>query len=335
MKTLSIALAVLGLLAGTVLIGWFGFDQVAKALLSIGWHGLGLLLACQVLLFALLGVAWNVIATPAGAGLLWVFVWGRLVRDAAANCLPFSAVGGFVLGARAITLHGVAWPLATASVVVDVTAEMLAQLALTLIGLCLLIAHDPASPLALPLAIGLGLAIAATAGLIAAQRGAGSILASLVRRIARSWFGDARDRVSLLQGEVDRIYARRFRLALGALLHLLGWIGTAFITWVAYRLLGLDVGFADALAIEALLRAVVSVAFVVPASAGVQEAGYAGIGALFGIPPELSLGVSLLSRARDLAIGVPVLLAWQCFEVRRLRLARMPRQLRRGRPSSG
>jgi hypothetical protein len=40
---------------------------------------------------------------------------------------------------------------------------------------------------------------------------------------------------------------------------------------------------------------------------------------LFGIPPEISLGVSLLRRARDIAIGIPVLLIWQWIEVRRLR----------------
>ena len=36
----------------------------------------------------------------------------------------------------------------------------------------------------------------------------------------------------------------------------------------------------------------------VPVNAGVQEAGYAGLGAIFGVPPELSLGVSLIRRAR-------------------------------------
>jgi hypothetical protein len=74
-----------------------------------------------------------------------------------------------------------------------------------------------------------------------------------------------------------------------------------------------------ALAIEALLHALLIPAFVIPGYAGVQEAGYAGIGTLFGIPPEISLGVSLLRRARDIAIGIPVLLIWQWIEVRRLR----------------
>ena len=54
---------------------------------------------------------------------------------------------------------------------------------------------------------------------------------------------------------------------------------------------------------------------------GVQEAGYIGLGALFGIPAELALGAALLRRGRDLAWGVPILLAWQWREVRRLRRA--------------
>ena len=58
-----------------------------------------------------------------------------MVRDSAGNCLPFSQMGGFVLGARAVTLQGVGWPLATASTVVDVTAEFLAQIAFAGIGI--------------------------------------------------------------------------------------------------------------------------------------------------------------------------------------------------------
>jgi glycosyltransferase 2 family protein len=33
----------------------------------------------------------------------------------------------------------------------------------------------------------------------------------------------------------------------------------------------------------------------------------------------MSLAVSLIRRARDVAVGVPILLVWQLFEVRRLR----------------
>ena len=75
------------------------------------------------------------------------------------------------------------------------------------------------------------------------------------------------------------------------------------------------------MAIEGLLHALLIPAFIVPGYAGVQEAGYAGLGALFGLSPEISIGVSLLRRARDIAIGIPILLVWQVWEMRRLRQA--------------
>lgn len=318
MKRLSIGLAIAGLAAGTLLVGWFGFAHVADAVLSIGWDGFALLLAWQTLLFVPLGLAWALIAD---GGPAWAYVWGRMVRDAATNCLPFSPVGGFVLGARALTLRGVSWQLATASVVVDVTAEVLAQMLFALVGLCLLLSRDPNSPVAIPLALGLGIGVAALAGFFLVQHGASAIFAKLGRRIAGHWFDDASQRVAILQEELGLIYARATRLALAIFIHLLGWIGTAFGSWLAYHLLGADLDFEDALVIEALLRAVLAVTFVVPGNAGVQEAGYAGFGLLFGVPPDLSLGVSLVGRARDLAIGVPILLVWQWVEVRRLRLA--------------
>ncbi|HLB96239.1 MAG TPA: TIGR00374 family protein, partial [Acetobacteraceae bacterium] len=128
MKTLSIALAVLGLLLGTVLIGWFGAARVLAGVLSVGWGGFAIVLGWQLLLFAILGLAWDAIVPQRQARSLWLFVWGRMVRDAASNCLPFSQLGGFVFGARAVTLHGISWSLATASTVVDLTAEFLAEL---------------------------------------------------------------------------------------------------------------------------------------------------------------------------------------------------------------
>ena len=72
------------------------------------------------------------------------------------------------------------------------------------------------------------------------------------------------------------------------------------------------------LALEAVLDAVVAVAFVVPGALGVQEAGYVGLGGLLGIPPDLALSVSLLRRAREIIWGVPILGLWQWQEFRRL-----------------
>ena len=126
--------------------------------------------------------------------------------------------------------------------------------------------------------------------------------------------------MQVLQAELGLIYGHTLRLALGFFVHLLGWLGTGVAGWIAYRVIGVPIDFDDALAIEALLSAAAAMAFLVPVNAGVQEAGYAGLGAIFGVPPELSLGVSLIRRARDLAVGMPILLLWQVLEVRRLRV---------------
>ena len=319
MKKLPIVLALAGLLLGTVLIGWFGFGRVIAGMRRVGWEDFALIVGWQLVLFVVLGLAWDAITPPRESRRPWIFVWGRMVRDAATNCLPFSLVGGFVFGARAVTLAGVSWSLATASTVVDVTAEFLAQLAFTAIGLGILLARAPHSSLAVPVEVGLGLAVMACAALIWLQQGAAPVFARLGRRIAGRWFEDAQDRIEVVQTELGLIYGHSGRLALGFCVHLLGWLGTGVAGWITYRALGVPIDFDDALAIEALLSAMAAIAFLVPVNAGVQEAGYAGLGAIFGVPPELSLGVSLVRRARDLAVGVPILLIWQFFEMQRLR----------------
>jgi putative membrane protein len=320
-KTLSIALAVLGLLLGTLLIGWFGAARVLAGVLSVGWGGFAIVLGWQLLLFAILGLAWDVIVPRRDAHSLWLFVWGRMVRDAASNCLPFSQLGGFVFGARAVTLHGISWSLATASTVVDLTAEFLAELAFTAIGLGILIARAPDSRLAVPLEVGLGLAVLAAVAFVWLQQGAAPLFAAMGRVIAGQRFGDAQGKVEVLQADLSMIYGHTLRLAVCFAVHLIGWLCTGIAGWITYHLLGVPIDFDDALAIEALLAAASAVAFLVPVNAGVQEAGYAGLGAIFGVAPELSLAVSLVRRARDLALGVPILLLWQLFEMRRLRAA--------------
>ena len=42
------------------------------------------------------------------------------------------------------------------------------------------------------------------------------------------------------------------------------------------------------------------------------------LGGAFGLTPEMALALSLLKRARDLTIGLPVLAVWQAIEGGRL-----------------
>jgi glycosyltransferase 2 family protein len=319
LRLISIILALIGLGGSTVLVGWFGFSHVAASLESIGWCGFAIFAGWQLTLFLVLGLAWWMIVPQARARALPLFVWGRMVRDASGNLLPFSALGGFVMGARAVTLHGVGWVRATATTVVDATTEFIAELVFTLIGLGILLARAPDSALLLPLAGGLLLAMVGAAIFVWLQQGATPLLRALGRRVAGNRFGGAREQFVRMQAVLDRIYADPWCVAGGATLHLLGWMATAGGSWIAYRLLGARIDLPAVLAIEALSDAALSAAFLVPIGAGVQEAAYAGLGTIFGLPPEMSLAVSLLRRGRDIVLGVPVLLIWQGLEMARLR----------------
>jgi glycosyltransferase 2 family protein len=326
MKRLSYILALVGALVALLLVSYYGIGNVIAAVSRIGWPELGVIVGWQLVLFVILGVAWDLITPSRTMRRPWVLIWGRMVRDASGNCLPFSAIGGFVFGARAVTLHDVEWHTATASTVVDVTAEFLAQIAFTCVGLGILLARAPRSALAVPVEVGIGLAVLGCFGFVWVQKGAAPVFARIGRRIAGNWFSNAEERVEVLQAELGLIYGHTGKLALGFLVHLIGWIGTGAAGWIAYRALGVPINFDDALAIEALLSAAAAVAFLVPVNAGVQEASYAGLGAIFGVPPELSLAVSLVRRARDIVVGVPILLLWQLVEMRQLRRRRRGKQ---------
>ena len=329
MKHLSYVLALAGVSIGVVLVAWFGVGNVATAVGRIGWPEFALIVGWQFVLFAILGLALYAIVPaprwrrttlpPLAFPLPALPVWGRMVRDASANCLPFSQVGGFIFGARAITLHGVEWHTATAATIVDVTAEFLAQIAFACIGLLILVLRAPGSGIAGPVEIGIVLAVLACGGFVWLQRGIGTVFVKLGGLIAGNRFEDAKEQVEILRVELGLIYGHTGRLVLGFSIHLLGWFCTGVAGWIGFHALGVPLSFNDALAIEALLSAAAAVAFLVPVNAGVQEAGYAGLGVVFGVPPDLSLGVSLIRRGRDIVVGVPILLLWQFVEMRHMR----------------
>jgi putative membrane protein len=319
MRKLSIALAVAGLMLGTALVGWFGFGPVVKAMLSVGGWGFALYCAWQLVTELVLGVGWRIVAPRADGLRLAPFIWGRMVRDAAAACLPFSLIGGFVFGARAAVLAGVGWTLAALSTIVDLTAEFLAEIAFAVGGVAVLLARTANSSLTVPLVFGIAAMLIAGAAIIRWHKAAPSLFARLVRRFV----GDRLERDLNLEAVSERdlreIYGDSGRMALGTASHFAGWLCKGVGNWIAFRLLGSHIDIVSALAIEALLHGLLIPAVIVPGDAGVQEAAYAALGTLFGIPPAISLAVSLLRRARDIAIGIPILLVWQLAEARRLR----------------
>jgi putative membrane protein len=316
MKRISILLALAGLAVSALLVAWFDAGQVLDVALSVGWRGFGILSLWQAGLFLVLGMAWATVLPGVRPGLL---VWGRMVRDAATTCLPFSPVGGYVLGARAITGRSAAWPTAAAGTVVDVTAEIVGQFLFSVFGLLVLLLLRPGSPLLLPLGMTMAVATLALAMGLRYRAAIGGGLDVLGVRLLGGWF-HAQGGLERVREEMSRLYGDQRRLLLGGVLHLVAWFGTGTGTWISLHLLGFEAGLLPILALEALLDALVGAAFLVPGAAGVQEAGYVGLGAAFGVPPDMALSVSLLRRARDLALGLPILLVFQWIELRRIKV---------------
>jgi putative membrane protein len=310
-------IAALGLALALYLVVYVGLDAVFAAAVAVGWGGFAILCLYALGLFPILGAAWFVLQPSSSRVRLRVFIWARMVRDAASEVLPFSQLGGIVFGARAAILHGVSPPLGFASIVVDVTAEMLAQIAYIALGVAILSARAPRTSYAASLTkvFLIGLVVAALAGglFLALQRYGHR----LTERLAARLLPRAVATTTAVGAALDAIYGSPARVGCSAALHLAGWIASAIGTWIAFRLIGVRVELASVMAIESLVYAARSAAVFIPNALGVQEAAYAVLTPLFGIGAEFGLAVSLLKRARDVAVGVPILLIWQGVEGRR------------------
>ncbi len=315
-------MALAGIAVITGLVVYFGAGQVLHALTSVKLSGFIEYIAAQLVIVLGLGLCWRMLLRSRQRGRFWLCVWGRLVRDATGEFLPFSQVGGFVLGARVISLGGVAMSDAVASTLGDITTEFLAQLCFVGIGLAVFARKAPGSELVLPVAIGLCVAVGCGVGMILAQRGSGTkIFRGLALKIAGGAAEGAAANIDRLQVALDVMYGERNRLALCAFFHLICWFGTATASFVGFHALGVPLSWLDAMCIEAILHAIMALAFFIPGRAGVQEAAYTVLGGIFGIPPELALTLSLLRRARDFIIAVPVLILWQGIEAKKLKSA--------------
>ena len=322
MKLGVLIAALVGLAIATGVVAYIGIGGVLSALKTIGWRGLAFLSVYSILPLALLGTAWFSVGAAPRFGQWGTFVWARAVRDAGAELLPFSHVGGFVIGARAAILRGVTPTAAYSTTIVDVTTEIIAQLGFTGLGLGLLLmklgggASHPS--LIVAVAVGLALTTGGSAALIILQRRGGGMIEGLVARFVPG--------AAAKTGEVARalnaLYEAPRRVMVGITFHLLAWVASAVGVWLALTLAGFPIDLTAILAIESLVSAARSAAFMAPMGIGVQEASYAVIGPLFGLGPEFSVALSLLKRGRDVIVGIPALLSWQGMEG--IRLIREP-----------
>lgn len=315
MKHLPLFAAAIGVAVTVALVGYFGAGAVVHSLVSIGGTGFAAVCAIHLAMIAVMGLAWAALLPGVSIGKP---IWARLMRDSGAEALPLSQVGGYVLGARALTVAGVPGTLSAASTIADVTLEFFAQLVYTALGLVLLVRLQPETRAAFPIVIGLaGAALVAVAFILVQRRGL-AVFDRIAGHLGRGWTERLGAGAAAIHTALTGIYKNRVGLWTSFALHLTCWIASAAEVWIALQFAGEPLPFGAVLVIESLLYAIRTVAFLVPQAVGVQEGAYILLGASFGLSPDMALALSLIKRGRDLAIGVPAIAVWQAIESRRL-----------------
>jgi putative membrane protein len=318
MTRLTLLALILGVGLATALVASSGAQEVADAAAGVGW-GVLLVVLARAVAVALAGVGWALLFPAALRPPTWACVLLRVVREGVNTLLPLTQVGGEFIGARLLTFYGVERALAAASVIVDMLAQAGTQFLFTAVGLAALIVLGGDQTVVRVAAIGLALAAPGLLGFyIAQRRGGRRLVQALLTRFAgdRQWLaiGGA---VDALYDRLQAFYAGRAALLRGSLVHFAVWFVGALEVWIALRFMGHPIGYAEALVIESLAQAIRGAAFIVPGALGVQEGGLIALCAVFGVPAEAALALSLIKRAADVVVGVPGLVAWQALEGRR------------------
>ncbi len=309
-------LLLLGGAAAIGIIGWAGAAAIGREVFRAGWAIPATLLLHAVQLF-ISGEAWRVVTEADRPGVLhwWRIRW---IREAINSMLPVAQIGGNIAGVRLLEQAGLPIARAGAGTVLDITAEAASQAIFTLAGIAVaatLIADHSWLPL---LSGSVALLIAGVAGFILAQRFG---LLRVIEAIAGKFGGDA---LRGLHEETMRLARHRRGFILSTAWHLLAWAIGVGETYLALYAMGAAPLMAAAFVIESLGMAARSVGFAVPGALGVQEAGFVAVAALFGIPAETAIALSMVKRVREVTVGVGGLLAWQWSGVRgtRARVAR-------------
>ncbi|WP_082494527.1 MULTISPECIES: flippase-like domain-containing protein [unclassified Methylobacterium] len=316
MKRLTTLALIVGLCTVVGLFLSSGPEDVAAAVASAGWGALIVVLA-RVFAVGWAGLGWFVIFPKADRPSLWDCVVLRFVREGINTLLPVAQVGGDLVGARLLTRRGLGGGLAGASMFVDLMTQAVTQFLFTIAGLAALIWIAGDGPVVRTVAGGLVLAAPALAIFFVIQRRGGHLLVQrLLNRFAAGRDWRALGAVDVLYEGLRRLYGAPMRVGAGMGVHLVGWLIGTVEVYVALHFMGYPVTILEAIVIESLAQAVRGAAFAIPGALGAQEGGLIALCAIFDIPAEVALALSLVKRLADLLVGVPGLFAWHALEGR-------------------
>lgn len=302
------------------LLVWQGFSQVLSVIVDFGWNFLWLL--CFFLLAQILAtLSWQQLffdrnLTPSFARLYLANWLGTSVN----SVLPLASLSGEAARARVLMTSGISGSVTGVSILLNKTVEALSLVFMGGLASILVLREYGVTLITLICTGGwLLLATGVLLFIILQRQGILGSLASRWQGRIGSKYGqrvmhgltraDAAIRFAYHQPRHlinSLLYMLLYRLAMITELYLLFvWAGN-LLTWQ------------DALIVDGLGAALKGLAFIVPAGIGIQEASYMALGAIAGALPAVMLALSLIRRARDIAIGLPILMWWQIREGRML-----------------
>jgi len=316
MRHVAWGLALAGLALAVILFARSDVGALVALLLTAGP---GLLLASLFHLVPMIANArgWQRLLPAAQRPGLGVMTRATWIRESVNGLLPVARIGGEIVAYRILRRHVEHRSDAAASLVADMTLSVLSQSAFALWGLGLLFANGRSSANGRELLIGVLAMAALGAGFILVQRRDvfGALTGALDRlfegRLALPHSGSRR-----FDQTLRAVYARHVDVGMCLAWQLAGWVLGSGEIWLALQFLGGPRSVLDAVTIEALIQAVSSAAFMVPAAIGVQEGAFVLIGAALGIDTTTALALATARRLRDAVIFFPGLLAWQQTETR-------------------
>jgi uncharacterized membrane protein YbhN (UPF0104 family) len=200
---------------------------------------------------------------------------------------------------------------AGASVVVDISLEVLAQAVFLLAGVGMLAVLAGGERWTQWLG-SLGLAAFGAGGFLLAQRfGLLRLLEMLTDRIGGRFPDLANLSLTGLNAAAGAFYRRRGALFRACLVHVVSWSLGSVESWIVLHALGVPASLPQAFVVESLGMAARTAGFAIPGAVAVQEGGFALAALSVGLPESAGLSLSLVKRAREVLVGAAgVTLAW-------------------------
>lgn len=306
-----------GLLLLSVLFLWQGLGNVAQLFFEVGPA------FAAVCLFTpgeqwLAAEAWRILFPPGRRPSRLTTIIASWMGSAVNSLLPVAGIGGEIVKARVLIRREKNEDTTFASLIVDKTVQAITVFIWGFVGVCMLaMTVDDirfvfgALAGASLLGIGIGIFVFLQ---VTGKLGTGAQRLLEVAGVSKSV--SIFNRIGIIDDFVRDSYAELRRVAAAVLLRLTQRVFLAGEVVLVGHLVGLPIGFAEAVALKGIVGAVRGAGFAIPAGLGIQEGGFITIGALLGYPPDLMLAVSLATRIREILPSIPALIWWQATEAR-------------------